>query len=126
MTSYISDVIAYVTGVSSVCPPKLPSRFFRNVLFALPLQTSVKWSTKEKALDFLSSVAMGNPDQVSHYLPEIVPALSGSLLILPYLVNIRIVPVSFDPDTVRRVSFDPGTVRRVSFDPGSVYRRQSV
>ena len=70
----------YVTGVSSVCPPKLPSRFFRNVLFALPLQTSVKWSTKEKALDFLSSVAMGNPDQVSHYLPEIVPILSECML----------------------------------------------
>ncbi|AGE56445.1 elongation factor 3 [Paramecium bursaria Chlorella virus NE-JV-1] len=78
MTSYVSDMISYVHGIST--SDNIPSHFIRNVIDNLPIDKTNKWQVKENALTLLAKIAENVPEQVSHFLPEIVPMLSECMV----------------------------------------------
>ena len=86
MAPYISSVADFVNG-SGPMPRHMPPHFVRNVIDALPFSGS-KWTVKEKSLAVLQGIAEENPDEVSQYLPEIVPIVSDCMVDLRQSVKV--------------------------------------
>ena len=86
MAPYISSVMDFVNG-SGPMPRHMPPHFVRNVIDSLPFSGS-KWTVKEKSLAVLQAIAEENPDEVSQYLPEIVPIVSDCMVDLRQSVKV--------------------------------------
>ena len=78
MSSFIANTIAYANGTTEALEGA-PAHFVRNVLFALPL-SSPNRAVKERSLAVLAKLAEDRSEEVSHYLPEIVPILADCMV----------------------------------------------
>ncbi|AGE55771.1 elongation factor 3 [Acanthocystis turfacea Chlorella virus MN0810.1] len=78
MSSFIANTIAYANGTTEALEGA-PAHFVRNVLFALPLNSPNR-AVKERSLAVLAKLAEDRSEEVSYYLPEIVPILADCMV----------------------------------------------
>jgi elongation factor 3 len=78
MSSFAANCVSFCNGTTDTLPGA-PAHFARNVLFALPL-SSPNPGVKKRSLAVLAKLAEERSEEVSHYLPEIVPALADCMV----------------------------------------------
>ncbi|AGE56757.1 elongation factor 3 [Acanthocystis turfacea Chlorella virus NE-JV-2] len=78
MSSFVADCVSFANGTTEALPGS-PAHFVRNVLFALPLSSSNR-AVKERSMAVLAKLAEERSEEVSHYLPEIVPILADCMV----------------------------------------------
>lgn len=77
MATIIANILSSANMSSK---SEIPAHFVRNVIDNLPVDKTNKWQVKENALNLLAKIAENVPEQVSHFLPEIVPMLSECMV----------------------------------------------
>ncbi|AGE49988.1 elongation factor 3 [Paramecium bursaria Chlorella virus Can18-4] len=78
MATIVANILSSANNMSS--ESEIPTHFVRNVIDNLPVDKTNKWQVKENALTLLAKIAENVPEQVSHFLPEIVPMLSECMV----------------------------------------------
>ncbi|AGE50280.1 elongation factor 3 [Acanthocystis turfacea Chlorella virus Canal-1] len=78
MSSFVANCVSFCNGTTETLPGA-PAHFVRNVLLALPLGSSNR-AVKERSLAVLAKLAEDRSEEVSYYLPEIVPILADCMV----------------------------------------------